>query len=136
MEEKNTENVTGTEMAGKVFSQEDVNRIISERLGKEREKMKKEQDLAFAEQEKKINEREMRIEAKEVLISHGLPPEALELLNYTNKESCNQSIELLEKVVNMAAAVSVDKLICGKEPLKRASQSGANLSLKSAFGLK
>lgn len=43
MEEKNNvKDATGAEETGKLVTQEDVSRIVSERLGKERDKAKKE----------------------------------------------------------------------------------------------
>lgn len=95
--ENNTNNATGAEESGKTFTQEEVNRIVSERLGKEREKMKKEQDAAFADREKAVNAREMRINALEKLNSMGLPAELAGAINCSDENTINKSIEILAK---------------------------------------
>lgn len=98
MEEKNNvKDATGAEETGKLFTQEDVNRIVSERLGKERDKAKKEQDAAFAEREKAVNAREMRMAALEKLSSLGLPGELAGAINCSDEETINKSIEILAK---------------------------------------
>ena len=97
MEENNVKNATGAEETGKLFTQEDVNRIVSERLGKERDKAKKEQDAAFAEREKAISAREMRMTALEKLNSMGLPVELAEAINCSDEKAIDKSIEILAK---------------------------------------
>lgn len=97
MLEGNVKDATGAEETGKTFTQEDVNRIISERLGKEREKIKKEQETALEKREKEIAIREMRMNAREKLNSRGLPSELVDAINYSDEESIDKSIEILAK---------------------------------------
>lgn len=97
MLEGNVKDATGAEETGKTFTQEDVNRIISERLGKERDKIKKEQEAALEKREKEIAVREMRMNALEKLNSRGLPSELADAINYSDEESIDKSIEILAK---------------------------------------
>lgn len=97
MLESNVKDATGAEETGKTFTQEDVNRIISDRLGKERDKIKKEQEAALEKREKEIAVREMRMNALEKLNSRGLPSELVEAINYSDEESVDKSIEILAK---------------------------------------
>lgn len=56
-------NSTPEGTGGKLFTQDDVNRIVSERLAREREKLT--QQTALEEREKALREREQAFEAKE-----------------------------------------------------------------------
>jgi len=84
---------TTPEQGGKTFSQDDVNRIISERLSKE--KTKSEADLVKKEQE--LAQRELALVAKETLSIKGLPVELFEALNCTSKEAMEKSINIIEE---------------------------------------
>ena len=84
---------TTPEQGGKTFSQDDVNRIISERLSKE--KTKNEADLVKKEQE--LAQRELALVAKETLSIKGLPVELFEALNCTSKEAMEKSINIIEE---------------------------------------
>lgn len=54
---------TPEETGGRMFTQEEVNKIVSDRLAREREKLT--QQTAFEEREKALQEREKAFEAKE-----------------------------------------------------------------------
>ena len=79
----------------KTFTQEEVNRIVSKRLSEEKEKMQKEQDAAIAEIEKSVKAREMRMNAIEKLHANGLPSDLADVLNCSDDESLDRSIEIL-----------------------------------------
>ena len=86
---------------GKTFTQEDVNRIVGERLAKEKAKNTNETDLAKREQE--LAQRELKLLARETLSSKGLPAELLDALNCSDKETMEKSIATIEKVFNDVA---------------------------------
>lgn len=123
----------------KTFTQEEVNRIVKERLGRERSRLNgllKEDDpreAALAEREKAVAVKELRAGAKEALASKGIPAEALELLNYTDKESCDKSIEAVEKLMNTAKGQIADKFLKGDAPPRKAHS--APDGIRAAFGL-
>ncbi len=96
-ENNNVKDATGAGETGKIFTQEDVNRIVSERLGKERDKAKKEQDAAFAERERAVSAREMHMAALEKLSSRGLPVELAEAINCSDEKTIDKCIEILAK---------------------------------------
>ena len=83
---------------GKTFTQEDVNRIVGERLAKEKAKNTNETDLAKREQE--LAQRELKLLARETLSSKGLPAELLDALNCSDKETMEKSIGTVEKIFN------------------------------------
>ena len=65
---------------GKTFSQEDVNRIVSERLAREREKP------ADDERERNLKAREARLDCRDYLDSKKYPVKLLELLDCSDVE--------------------------------------------------
>ncbi len=78
----------------KTFTQEDVNRIVGERLAKE--KAKGEHDFGKREQELAL--RELRLTAKETLNEKGLPVYLIDALNCSSKEALENSISAIEQV--------------------------------------
>ena len=134
-------------VAGKTFSQDDVNRIVGERLAKERAKA----DAAAAEREKQLAAREMRLTAKETLNEKGLPGYLVDALDYTSEETMKKGLELIEKAVLDSKPKTEIKcigsnvegehiLLPGAKPFKGWSPSlhgnEEESALRSAFGLK
>lgn len=73
--------------AGKLFTQEDVNRIIKERLNREREKYIRDantrvqqKEAELIEREKKLTAREMWMQCREYVKKMGFPAEMLDAL--------------------------------------------------------
>lgn len=88
----------------KTFTQEDVNRIVSERLAKEKAKyeansqaktQKREAELSKREQE--LLTRELKATARETLMNKNLPKDLLDVVNYSSEEEMNKSIDILAK---------------------------------------
>lgn len=77
----------------KTFTQDELNRIISERLNKERSKL--EADVAKREQE--LHRKEFMLNAGNVLRENKLPVELLDALNTSSEEAFGKSVELLLK---------------------------------------
>lgn len=82
----------------KTFTQEDVNRIVQERLAKEKAKNSGEAD--FAKREQELAQRELHMTAKELLSEKGLPVQLFDALNCTDKETMEKSIATIETVFN------------------------------------
>lgn len=87
----------------KTFTQEDVNRIVGERLAKEKNKgdaafLEREQQLA--EREKQIANREAMLELQDQLKEMDLPAELLPVLNVQDKDALNKALEALEKYIS------------------------------------
>lgn len=94
---------------GKIFTQEEVNTIISDRLKRERDKMGKEQEEKLNERERAIAAREMRIEATEKLTAAGLPKTIVDALNCSDEETMNKSIEIISKAFQSQGNISNEK---------------------------
>ena len=77
---------------GKMFTQEEVNQIVSERLKKERAKGEpSEQDKRIGE----LNAKESHLNCREYLMSNGYPADLLEILGTDDSEKFIKNVEKL-----------------------------------------
>lgn len=82
----------------------------------EYEAKKKLDDLA--KREKDITTRELRATAFETLAEKNLPKELVDILNYSDAEQCNKSIEAVEKAFQSAVEKAVNDKLRGGNPPK------------------
>lgn len=131
MEEKMVMN-QNPDAGEKTFSQDDVNRIIGERLAKERAKA----DAAAAEREKELTARELRLTAREMLNERKLPGYLVDALDFSNKETMEKGLQLIEKAVRENNGAG--KPLPGARPANpaRFSIDKPEQELREAFGLK
>lgn len=95
MENNNVNTSTeGTGTGERTFTQEDVNRIVSERLAKEKGKGNEELDRRAAE----LDRRERRMNAVDELRKNGLPEYLVDALNMNTEEDFRKSIEAIKKM--------------------------------------
>lgn len=136
--EENTNQVqeqTAVEEQGKTFSQEDVNRIVGERLAKEKAK----NDADWQQREQDLQRRELHMTAKEYLSEKNIPVELLDALNYTDEETLQKSVEIIEKFIEEKAQEATPKFV-GIEPIQglefsRSTLSGNDYGLRQAMRL-
>ena len=76
---------------GRTFTQDEVNRIVSNRLAEDRAKRTAELD----EREKAVKARELAVIAAEKLSAAGLPKELTAVLKYDDEESLEAAINQL-----------------------------------------
>lgn len=125
----------------KTFTQEEVDKIVEKRLKRERQKFADvlnqgdPREAAMAERERAVTAKELRMEATETFMKEHLPADMLDLLNYTDKESCDQSIELVRRVFAANVHAEVDRRLMGGKPIKKAPPTDADSALRGAFGL-
>ena len=79
------------QQTGKTFTQEEVNRIVSDRLARDREKRTAELD----EREKAVKARELAVIAVEKLTAAGLPKELAGVLKYDDETTLDEAISTL-----------------------------------------
>ena len=100
-------------------------------------KMTKEQKAEYEEKKRikaledraaAVTRKELMAEAKNTLTDKHLPVGLAELLDYTDADSCNKSIEVLEQAFQEAVEAAVAAKIKGGNPPKRAQ--GDNNSLE------
>lgn len=147
---------TETTQTEKTFTQKDVDKLIQDRLAREQSKWEKkiqderteaeklakmnaDQKAKYAEEkrvaelekrEKDITTRELRATAIETLAEKNLPKELVDILNYSDAESCNKSIESVEKAFQSAVEKAVNDKLRGGNPPK----GGQGNNNQSTFG--
>lgn len=128
----------------KTFTQKDVDKLIQDRIAREQAKWEKKvqeekteaeklakmkaDEKAKYQEEKKLKEleqrekdittRELRATALETLAEKNIPKELAEVLNYESAETCNASIEAVEKAFQSAVEKQVNEKLRGSNPPK------------------
>lgn len=132
----------------KTFTQEEVNKIVQERLAKEKVKADKEREEAeklakmnaeekakyqleqeqskLRDREAAVVKRELQATAKEILADKGLSPDLSSLLNYESADSVNEGIKVLEDTIQKTVEKSVEERLKGTPPTKQNKQSLAS----------
>lgn len=99
-------------------------------------KMNKEEKAQYLQEKKEkeiqdreaaITKRELAAEAKNTLAEKGLPPELAEVLNYSDADSCKQSISAVEKAFQKAVEKAVEEKLKGGKPPKNPQDQGSDL---------
>lgn len=101
-ENKNTQQGENEPESGKTFTQEEVNKIVQQRL--ERAKSKEPDELAKREAE--LNKREMNLTIREQLSSAGLPNELAGVISAQYEDEAREKIEILKKYIESQPAHS------------------------------
>lgn len=135
MDENKTMQNQNPDGAGETtFTQEQVNKIVSDRLA--REKVKSE--AALAEREQQLAQRELLLTAKEKLNESGLPVELLDALNVSSPEAMEKAITTLKGVIDKIKAENPKAVrISGATAASEvtATPNGADAQLRKAMGL-
>lgn len=84
---------TGDQAGGKMFSQEDVNRIVSERLARERENRTAQQQ--YDERESALKAREAKFDCREFLDKEKYPAQLLDMLDTSDAEKFKELVNQL-----------------------------------------
>ena len=111
---QNDNPTSGQGTGEKTFTQEDVNRIVQERLAKEKARNGGEAD--FTKREQELARRELHMTARELLSEKGLPVQLFDALNCTDKEALEKSIATVEKVFNEYKANAASIKLTGFQP--------------------
>lgn len=100
-----------TPQGERTFNQEEVNRIVSERLAKERAKS----EGALAEREKALQRREFELSATQQLRDTGLPDTLLQALNTQTPQAFDEALLAVRELLDAAAAPQPCLLTAGEE---------------------
>lgn len=79
----------------RTFSQEDVNRIVQERLAKDREKASKE----LGEKEQELAKREFRLNSRQKLIDRGYPESIMDALNCNSEKEFDKALDIIDGLI-------------------------------------
>lgn len=134
----NEQEDTTTQETGKNFSQEDVNKIVNERLARERKKYASmfqddERSTELEERERNLTIRERKLDCKELFKEKGLPCGLMDLVNYNSKEEYEKSISLIEESFRESLEHSVNNRLRGNgAPRMGMSVAGGDV-IRQAF---
>ena len=143
---------TSTETTEKTFTQEDINKLIQDRLTREQSKwekkvqeekteaeklakMKADEKLKYqqekrekelADRERELTTRELKAQTYETLAEKGIPKELVDVLNYESAETCNASIESVSKAFQTAVEKAVNEKLRGGNPQKQFNNSSVD----------
>lgn len=141
--EESTENA-GTVESGATYTQEQVDKMIRDRLDRQAKKYQKERteseklakmsaeqkanferekrEKELAEREAQINRRELMAQVKEILSERNLPKELAGVIDLTDADSVESSINAIEKEWEKAVQKGIADKIKGGQPLNKAPQ--------------
>ena len=92
---QNADPAVGQGTGERTFSQEDVNRIVQERLAKDREKASKE----LGEREQELARREFRLNSRQKLIDRGYPESIMDALNCSDEKSFDRALDIIDGLI-------------------------------------
>lgn len=102
-EETSQEDQQTAEIAGKTFTQEEVNAIVQRRLERERSKQgADEQSAPMADKEQEFRQRELNIKLKETLLSQGVPTDIADILKVSSEEDISNVLNKLNSYIKSA----------------------------------
>ena len=88
--------------------------------------MQQKKDKELSDRESAVARKELMAEAKNTLAEKKLPAGLAEVLNYTDAESCNKSIDAVEKAFQAAVEAAVQDRLKGGDPMKKAPEGNGN----------
>lgn len=120
------------ESVEKIFTQADVNRIISERLS--RDKLKNSDELV--KREEALVARELEFYAKQLLAEKGLPVELAEILKLEDENSVAVAVDTLAKLIGVKNKENNFRVMNEKKlPVGNYRDDDNYGQLRRAFGL-
>lgn len=104
----------------KKYTDEDLNRILANKIARERRKLTQSISGQLADEldarEKDILRRELRVDARETLAADGLPASLADLLNYESKEDFDHSYQAMATAFRDALQEGVKMALRGSTP--------------------
>lgn len=101
---QNTDQMPVQGAGEKTFTQDDVNRIVQDRLAKDREKASKE----LNEREQELAQREFRLNSRQKLVGKGYPETLLDALNCSSEEAFDKALGIIDGLMEERLAAKKD----------------------------
>ena len=79
----------------KTFTQDDVNRIVQDRLAKDRAKSSEE----ITKREQELLQREFRLNSRQKLIDRGYPESIMEALNCNSEKEFDKALDIIDSLI-------------------------------------
>lgn len=136
MEDNKNTSTEGTQTSteGKTFTQEDVNRIVQERLAKEKSKGTGNGDDELNKRAAELDLRERKLTAREKLRENGLPDYLVDALNMNTDEDFQKSMEAILKM--KGETNGYDKPVGKCNAIGRLGRGNSDDPTRKAFGLR
>lgn len=83
----------------KLFTQEEVDRIVQDRLAREKKKYQPQEPDSLQEREQALAKREAALGARELLTTEGYPTELADILDYKDLDDFKQKYEALKEFI-------------------------------------
>lgn len=128
-EGNNTQQTAGDSTEPKTFTQEEVNRIVQDRLARERRGT----GQTIEERELDLTRRENRMKCAEKLTEAGYPKELLDILDTSNAETFMENVGKLAAMRIQAPNAAPIPRVVGVTP--GALKEGEEADIRKAFGL-
>ena len=128
-EGNNTQQTAGDSTEPKTFTQEEVNRIVQDRLARERRGT----GQTIEERELDLTRRENRMKCAEKLTEAGYPKELLDILDTSNAETFMENVGKLAAMRIQAPNAAPIPRVVGVTP--GTLKEGEEADIRKAFGL-
>lgn len=128
-EGNNTQQIAGGSTELKTFTQEEVNRIVQDRLARERRGT----GQTIEERELDLTRRENRMKCAEKLTEAGYPKELLDILDTSNAETFMENVGKLAAMRIQAPNAAPIPRVVGVTP--GTLKEGEEADIRKAFGL-
>lgn len=96
----------GNQGGGKLFTQEEVNNIVRDRLARERAKNTPQEPTEEEKRLMDLNARESRIACREYVMDRGLPQQLLEVLDTSNHEEFKSKADIVSGLLKANKPIS------------------------------
>lgn len=140
----NTENAVNTEATAettpanggqKTFTQDDVNRIVQDRLAKDRAKASEE----MSKREQELAKREFRLNSRQKLIDRGYPESIMEALNCSSEDAFDKALDIIDGLMKERTPSKEQAALEAKRarftvPMKPSGRAGVDL-IRQAMNL-
>lgn len=113
----------------KTFTQEEVNKLVSERVARVKSDKEQEYNAKLAE----LTQKELHLKAREVLSNKGLPDGLLDIVSCPDIETFTNNINTLMSYIR--AFKPVESFIPGNGMPPEYPNSASDNSMREAFGL-
>lgn len=128
---QNEDNTKNTEP--KTFTQEEVNKMMADRVARVKADKEQEYTAKLAELEKK----EFKMQAAEVLRSKGMPDTLLEAVNCSDMDTFKKSVDIIDKYVNEVRnkPVKLKGTVPGYTPKQGIGYDDTDIEIRRKMGL-
>lgn len=123
----------GDQGSGKMFTQEEVNNIVKERLARERAKNTPAEPTEEDKQRQELSARESKVACREYIMDQGLPRELLDVLDTSNHEEFKTKADIVSTLLknNSQSRSSADSQAIAEMKRRIAYEKGIPQELAS-----